>query len=90
MAYQESPVVATLNGAVGKDTTIDSTNGFTVNAASQAVQAGDLVQIGLQQFSVKAGLATAIKVVPQVPWTAPQRYDDKTPIILLATSGPAV
>lgn len=85
MAFQEAPVVATTSALVAKDATIDTTNGIAVNASNQAVSAGDLVQIGLQQFSVQAAAAASTKIVPQVPWTAPQRYDVGTPIILIAS-----
>lgn len=84
MAFQEAPVVATTSAIVGKDTFIDTTNGIAVNASNVAVSAGDLVQIGLQQFSVQAAAAASTKIVPQTPWTAPQRYDLGTPIVLVA------
>jgi hypothetical protein len=84
VAFAEQPVVATLNGAVGIDTVIDATNGFVVNASNQALNDGDLVQIGFSQFAVKAGAALATKIVPLRQFTVSQAYQDKTPILLVA------
>ena len=85
MAFSEAPVVATTSALIGKDTFIDTVNGIAVNASNAAVSAGDIVQIGLQQFSVQAAAAASVKIVPQTPWTAPQRYEAGTPIIAVAT-----
>jgi hypothetical protein len=84
VAFSEQPVVATLNGAVATDSVIDATNGFVVNAANQALNDGDLVQIGFSQFAAKAGAAAAIKVVPLRTFTVSQSYPDKTPLLLVA------
>jgi hypothetical protein len=85
MAFSEQPVVATLNGAVAIDSVIDSTNGFTVNAANQLLNDGDLVQIGFAQFAAKAGAAAALKIVPLRTFTVSQAYQDKTPLLLVAS-----